>query len=177
LNYEFLILNYFHARLIIDGNIRGATQVPFSGDLLYDLSPDRKSLFVYWSEDNHITELDVITFDTLRTIDIRLPQENINSSEIDSLKDLYSTEQWNTLKKMLPSEKAFAEEMIIDQKGRFWMKSNIMGNYQKWFVLDRDGKPERRIHLPNEGTITHVSEHHIGFRNNEFNFTLFEAVE
>jgi len=166
-----------YARLFVNGSIRGATQVPFSGDLLYDTSPDKQSLFVYWSEDNHITELDVMTFDTLRTIGIRLPKENVSSAEIDSLKDLYRPEQWSTLRKVLPTEKAYAEDMIIDQKDRFWMKLNIMGNHQEWLVLNRDGKPEKIIQLPKEGSISHVSEYHIGFRNDETNFTLFEAVE
>jgi len=166
-----------YARLFVDGNMRGATQVPFSGDLLYDTSPDKQSLFVYWSEDNHITELDVITFDTLRTIDIQLPKESVSSSEIDSLKELYRPEQWRTLRKILPAEKALAEDMIIDQKGRFWMKLNNIGNHQEWLVLNRDGTPEKIVQLPKEGSISHVSEYHIGFRNNETNFTLFEAVK
>ncbi|MEX0660747.1 MAG: hypothetical protein WEA58_13890 [Balneolaceae bacterium] len=44
-------------------------------------------------------------------------------------------------------------------------------------MLNQDGEPEMRVQLPKEGMLTHISEHHIGFRADDHLFALYELEE
>lgn len=165
-----------YARMFVDGNLVGATAVPFAPDLLYDISPDFESMYVFWSENGQIAELSLTTFDTLRTIPLPLSGDEVNSVELDSLRDAYG-ERWKDLKNHIPEIKALADKMIVDDKNRFWLQLNRYSDFQEWLVADQNGNPLKIVQFPKGVMVTHVSEHHIGVRLDDHLFALYEAVD
>lgn len=165
------------ARVFDDGRVVGAVLVPFVGDLLYNHSPIDHQLYVFWSDNSEIAVLDPIEFDTLRTIPVNLPSERLTNAERDSLQDEFRSNVWSTAEDKLPDQKTPAEEMLIDHQNRLWLKLTLRSEHQEWIVLNQDGEPEMRVQLPKEGILTHVSEHHIGFRADDHLFALYELVE
>jgi len=163
------------ARLIIDDQVRGASQVPFAPGLYYDISSDRKSLFVLWADDPQIAELDIMTLDTIRTIPADLPRDEISRSEIDSLQKRYD-ERWRDIRDHLPERKAVAENMIVDDRDRFWLQLTRESDFQEWIVLDKNGTPQKIVRFPKGVMITHISRHHIGVRLDDHIFALYEAL-
>lgn len=165
-----------YARVFVDGNVVGATAVPFAPDLLYDIGPDFGSMYVFWSENDRIAELSTTTLDTIRTISMPLSGEQVRSVELDSLKDAYGVERWKDLKNHIPEVKALADKMLIDDKNRFWLKLNRYSDHQEWLVADRDGKPLKIVQFPKGVMVTHVSSYHIGVRLDDHLFALYEPV-
>lgn len=165
-----------YARLIIDGQLRGARAVPFTPDQLLAYSPTSESLFAWWTGSAEIAELSA-NFDTLNTISVQLPRESLSSSEWDSLKEQTNSQQWRTLRGHLPEEKVPVESMKMDYKGRFWLKLNYRADFQPWMVMAPDGTFLKIVHLPRGTMLTHISEHHLGVRLNSYTFALFEPVD
>lgn len=165
-----------YARYIFGSEIRGATEIPFAADLLYDKSPGDHSLFVFWTEENQIAELDILSFDTLRTIPINLPSENISRAELDSISHIYSEERWNLIQEHLPKEKKPVSNMIVDEQGRIWLQLSRYSGFQEWLILDKDGTTEKIVRFPKGIMVTHISRHHIGVRMDDHIFALYEAV-
>lgn len=163
------------ARLIIDDQVRGASQVPFAPGFYYDISPDRKSLFILWADNPQIAELDIISLDTIRTIPANLPRAEISRTEIDSLQKRYD-ERWRDIRDHLPERKAVAENMIVDDQNRFWLQLSRESNFQEWIVLNRNGAAQKIVRFPKEVMITHISQHHIGVRMDDHIFALYEAL-
>jgi hypothetical protein len=163
------------ARLFIDDQVRGASQVPFAPDLYYDISPDRKSLFILWTDDPQIAELDIMSLDTVRTIPADLPRDEISKTELDSLQKRYD-ERWRDIRDHLPERKAVAENMIVDDQNRFWLQLTRESDFQEWVVLDMDGTPQKIVRFPKGVMITHISRYHIGVRLDDHIFALYEAL-
>ncbi|MGF1670909.1 MAG: hypothetical protein ACFCU6_10695 [Balneolaceae bacterium] len=163
------------ARLIIDDQVRGASQVPFAPDLYYDISPDRTSLFVLWADDPQIAVLDIMRLDTIRTIPADLPRDEISRTEIDSLQKRYDG-RWRDIRDHLPERKAVAENMIVDDQYRIWLQLTRESDFQEWVVLDMDGNPQKIVRFPEGVMITHISRHHIGVRLDDHIFALYEAL-
>lgn len=166
------------ALLSNDGQPLGATKVPFTPELLFDYSADKTELYMFWSEDSQITVFDPIQLDTIRTIPIDLISESLSSTELDSLEGEYDQSNWwEAVEELLPDQKAPADKMIVDHQNRIWLKLTLQSDYQKWIVLDQTGSPQFRVQFPKEGMVTHISEHHIGFRADDHLFSLYELVE
>ncbi|WP_176719464.1 NHL repeat-containing protein [Rhodohalobacter halophilus] len=167
------------ARQIIDGAVRGGAPVPFSPALHFSTSSNNKSIYISWSENNEIVELN-LSLDTLRTLPVPLEMERLARSEIDSIEQSYndrSPSPWEFIEPLLPGEKVAYEDMIIDHLDRIWLKLTRQTEWQDWLILSNDGTPQKIVQLPKEGMLTHVSEHHLGFRENDFTFSLYEAVD
>jgi len=155
----------------------GDRAISYSDKQLYAFSNTRESMFVYNTGSDKIAEVD-FNFDTLRTITVNFPSEEITNSEIDSIrKEIQEPDVLSNLISRLPNWKTPIERMLTDHKNRFWLKSNLRGNHEKWFVMNQDGKVEKLVHLPKNSFLTHVSEHHLGIRLDDSTFGLFEAVE
>ncbi|HET8864998.1 MAG TPA: 6-bladed beta-propeller, partial [Gracilimonas sp.] len=147
-----------YARLIVDGQIRGARLIPYSHGNLTAYNPENRTLFTFDTGTNIIAELNA-DFDTVRTILVSLPTEEISQTEIDSIRADQMDEQWKTMKELLPEVKAPANNMIY-HKGEFWMESNILGDTEMWLVLNSEGQITRAVHLPKESMLMHVSDEH-----------------
>jgi hypothetical protein len=164
-----------YARTYLDGRLVGARQVPYSDIALTSYNQDKRSLFVYETSKSQIIEINS-EFDTLNTISIKLPTEELSDSEIDSLKEGRRSEQWKTMSSFLPSFKSEAESFIY-YNNHFWIQSNLRGNYQKWFLLDINGKILKTVKLPKNVIITHITKDNIGVRLDDSTFGLFESAE
>ena len=159
------------------GRPGGAIPVPYTPKFLYDYSHDRSELYTFWSGNSSITVLDSAEFDTLRTIPVSLPSEQMSASERDSLQENYRSEFWPDIRDLLPEQKSPADKMILDQQDRIWLKLTLRSDQSEWIVLDQNGDPEMRVQLPKEGTVTHISNEHIGIRADPSIFSLYELVE
>lgn len=169
-----------YARLVVDGRVLGGARVPFGSEFLYDISSDKESFYVSWSENSQIAELNS-DLDTIRTIDVKLERLPISENELMDIEEEFSDHHPNQLQSvmdLLPDRKVNYEEMIVDHQNRIWLKmTRWHENDQEWLVLSEEGEPLKRVFLPKDGMLTHVSEHHIGFRKDDHLFALFEAVD
>jgi len=155
----------------------GATMVPFTPTFLYDYSNDREEIYFYWTEDSHITVLNSVEMDTLRTIPVELVSEILTPEERDSLRENYREEFWPFVQELLPGQKTPADDLFIDHNDRIWLKLTIQSDYQEWIILDQNGVPFQRVQFPKEGRVTHISDQHIGFRADDHLFSLYELLE
>lgn len=168
-----------YARQIIDGRVRGGVPIPFAPDFHFSFSSDRKSIFISWSETNEIAELNS-TLDTLRTISVPLKREILTRTEIDSIEQSYRNRRpnpWDVLSDVLPEFKVSFDGLIVDHLDQIWLKLTRKSEWQEWLILSNDGDPEKLVRLPKEGILTHVSEHHLGFRADDHLFALYEPVD
>ncbi len=168
------------ARLIVDGSVMGGAPVPFGPEFLFEPSAGQETLFVSWSENSQIAELNS-ELDTVRIIDVKLERLPISENELKDIEEEFSDHHPNQLQSvmdLLPDRKVSYEEMIVDHQNRIWLKmTRWHENDQEWLVLSEEGEPVKRVFLPKDGMLTHVSGHHIGFRKDDHLFALFEAVD
>jgi hypothetical protein len=167
------------ARQTVNGSVVGGRIVPFTPDFLFSVSAGRESIYVSWSESNEIAQVD-LSFDTLRTIQVNLERERLERSEMDSLEQDIggrSPDMWRAVAEKLPEYKVSYEGMITDHLDQIWLKLTRWSAWQEWLVLSNEGDPQKIIRLPKEGRLTHVSEHHIGFREDDHIFALYEPVD
>jgi|AntRauTorckE6833_2_1112554.scaffolds.fasta_scaffold08816_2 hypothetical protein len=164
-----------YARLYIDGLSVGATQVPYSYGNITAYNPQNQTLFVFDTASDRIAEINA-DFDTLRTISVNLPTEEISVTERDSMKAEYDDLRWDALKDLLPKEKAPVNKMLY-QDGEFWMESNILGDTEMWLVVNLEGVITKIVHLPKESMLLHVSDEHLGVRLDDVTFALFTNPE
>ncbi|MDR8394569.1 6-bladed beta-propeller [Aliifodinibius sp. S!AR15-10] len=165
-----------YARLIMDGQVRGGTEVSFSPRQLIANNPDAESLYLFWTGSNQVAEISP-DFDTLRTIPVDLPAQQLSSTERDSIKEEHSDEQWDTLSELLPDQKVPVEKMKVDPEVRFWVKLNYRSDSDLWLILNQEGNPQKVVHLPAGSMLTHISDDHLGVRLDDVTFALYEAVE
>ncbi|MFY0685154.1 MAG: hypothetical protein JXR20_11415 [Balneola sp.] len=167
------------ARSFMGDKIVGAVEVPFSFAQLTAHNPNNESIFMFDTRTSVIAEVD-FNYDTLRVIPVSLPAELLNDAEIDSIRKdaskVKNIDSWKSMKPMLSEYKSVAENILFYNEN-IWLQSNLRGDYQKWFVLNMDGKIIKAVHLPKDGMVTHISEHHLGVRLDDATFGLFEAVE
>jgi hypothetical protein len=167
-----------YARDYLEGRIVGATPVPYSRIQLTDYDPESETLFSFDTKTSLIAELNY-NFDTLNVIPINLSKELINEEEKDSLRKNANTDKaidrWKTIQPLLPEYKSVAEKMLV-HGNHIWLQSNLRGDYQKWFVLNKKGKIQKIVNLPKDGMVTHISNESIGIRMDNSTFGLFEAV-
>jgi hypothetical protein len=175
---NFPAANY--ASLVIDGNVMGGAPVPFGPEFLFDMSADKQSFFVSWNENSQIVELNS-ELDTIRTLDVKLERLPISENELSDIEEEFSDHHPNQLQSvidLLPNRKVSYDEFIVDYQNRIWLKLTRWNeNDQEWLILSEEGEPMKRVLLPREGMLTHVSEHHLGFRKDDHLFALFEAVD
>ncbi len=167
------------ARQIFDGVVRGGIPVPYAPEFYFALSNDKSSIYTGWTETNEIAELN-LTLDTLRTIDVPLQTQSLTRAEIDSLEQTFDDRRinpWGEIQPLLPEQKASYDDLMVDHLDRIWLKLTRQSEWQDWLILSNDGTPQKIVQLPKEGMLTHVSEHHLGFRENDFTFSLYEAVD
>lgn len=160
-----------YARLIIDGQARGASLIPYSHGNLTAYNPEDRTLFTFDTGTDVVAEVNA-NLDTVRTISVNLPTEKISSAERDSMEAEYDDLRWDALKNVLPEVKAPANNMIYNE-GEFWMESNILGDTEMWLVLNSEGQITRAVHLPKESMLMHVSDKHLGVRLDDVTFALF----
>ncbi|MFD2533231.1 6-bladed beta-propeller [Gracilimonas halophila] len=160
-----------YARLIIDGVTRGGRLVPFSGGTISTYNPEEKTLFLFDTSSDLIAEVNA-SYDTVNTIPVNLPTEELSQAERDSIRSDHMDEQWKTMQELLPEVKAPVSKMIY-HKGEFWMESNILGDSEMWLVLNKEGQITRVVHLPKDSMLMHVSDEHLGVRLDDVTFALF----
>ncbi len=168
------------AQLIVDEQVRGGSPVPYTPEFLYSFSPERDRIYVSWTEENEIAVLST-NLDTLNTIRIPLTKDRLTQTDIDSLENWSNNNlhrnQWRTIEEKLPDYKVSYDEMIVDHHNRIWLKLTRQSADQEWLVISENGDPFKIVNLPKEGILTHISEHHLGFRENDYTFSLYEAVD
>jgi hypothetical protein len=165
-----------YARLVIDGRPRGGAVVPYRSSQVVRYNPDEQTLWTMWTGSGVIAEMSP-DFDTLQTVTVDLPQQELSSAEMDTLENTYGERQWKTMQPALPQQKVAVEDMHVDWNGRFWLQLNYRSDYQLWLITDRDGTPQKIVHLPKGTMLTHVSEHHLGVRIGPGTFALYEPVD
>lgn len=164
------------ALLMLDGRPAGGRKVPFAPSQQIAYNPKTESLCSYWTGSPKIAEL-TATFDTLHTITVNLPPQKLSDAEYDSIEADTRDNQWKTLKDQLPDVKVPVERMLVDHRGRFWLKLNYRGDTQKWLIMTGDGKFQKIVHLPSGSMLTHISDKHLGVRLDDITFALFEPVK
>ncbi|HET8866473.1 MAG TPA: hypothetical protein VFM80_12320 [Gracilimonas sp.] len=160
---------------LINGRAGTAMMVPFSDSQFIVAAPERRSLLLYDTRTDLIAEINA-DFDTLRTISVDLPTEEISSTEKDSIKaevEGFHTGDWGDVESLLPEVKAGADNMLFNND-KIWLKSNLRGSGDIWLVLNMEGEITDLVSLPKDTFLTHVSEHHLGVRLDEANFALYE---
>lgn len=168
---EMILKAQPYVRLIVDGEPRGASLIPYSHGNLTAYNPENRTLFIFDTGTNVIAELNA-DLDTVRTIPVNLPTEEISSAERDSMQAEYNDLRWNALEHVLPDVKAPVNDMIYHE-GEFWMESNILGDTEMWLVLNSEGQITHRVHLPKESLLMHISDEHLGVRLDDVTFALF----
>lgn len=154
----------------------GGRIVPYTPiDLVY-YSPKSETLFLCDTETSRITEI-TSDFDTLQTISLNLPSQELSPEERDSLKEDSGPRYEKSLEEKLPEIKTPVEEFKVDHRNRFWLRLNYRGTTQKWLVLDPEGEPLKIVHLPKGGMLTHISPDHLGVRLDDVTFGVFEPVD
>ena len=169
---EWSVADKPYAILRIAGRVVGAGNVPFAFDQLTYPNANNNSIFIFNTDSPFIAEIDA-NYDTLNTIPVNVPIEKVNSAERDSIEQENRKEQWDTMEDMIPETKTQADKMLYHD-GKFWLKSNLRGNYQKWFVVNMDGQILRAVNLPKESILMHVSDEHLGVRMDDVTFALYE---
>jgi hypothetical protein len=160
---------------VVNGRASMIREVPFSDNQFITPVPERKTLLLYDTRTDVIAEINA-DFDTLRTIAVDLPTEEISSDERTEFKaeiDVFPSADWSLISESLPDAKAPADAMLYNND-QIWLKSNLRGESDIWFVLNMDGEMVDVVHLPKGSFLTHVSEHHLGIRLDETNFALYE---
>lgn len=168
-----------HTVFMIDGRPRGASEVPYASKFFQVLSADNERIYISWSETNEIAELNT-DLDTLRTIPIPLKMEPLTKADIDSARQNYLHRDpifWKTIEDNLPESRVAFDGLKVDHNNRFWLKLTRQSTHQEWLILNRDGDPQKLVKLPKEGILTHISEHHLGFRADDHLFELYEPIE
>lgn len=162
-----------YARLILDGQVRGSARVPYASGNITAYNSEAGTLFIFDTGTDIIAEINA-QYDTLNTIPVNLPTEEISSAERDSIEASYNfSEQWKTVEELLPDAKAPADKMLYHQ-GEFWLKSNMEAETEIWMVVNANGEIDRLVHLPKESMLLHVSEEHLGLRLDDVTFALFK---
>jgi len=164
------------ALLMIDGQLAGGRKVPFASSQQIASDPGTESLYSYWTGSSKIAELST-NLDTLNTIRVNLPAQKLSDAEYDSIEADTRDQQWKTLKDRLPEVKVPVGRMLVDRRGRFWLKLNYRGYTQKWLIMTRDGKFQKIVHLPTGSMLTHISDKNLGVRLDDITFALFEPVK
>ncbi len=154
----------------------GGRMVPYTPIDLVHYSPKSETLFLCDTETSRITEIKS-DFDTLQTISVSLPSQELSPGERDSLKEDSGPGYEKSLEEKLPEVKTPVEEFKVDHLDRFWLRLNYRGTTQKWLVLDPEGEPLKIVHLPKGGMLTHISPDHLGVRLDDVTFGIFKPVE
>lgn len=154
----------------------GGRTVPYTPIDLVHYSPKSETLFLCDTETSRITEM-TSDFDTLQTISVDLPSQELSPGESDSLKEDSGPGYKKSLEEKLPEVKTPVEEFKVDHLDRYWLRLNYRGTTQKWLVLDPKGEPLKIVHLPKGGMLTHISPDHLGVRLDDVTFGVFEPVE
>lgn len=158
-----------------NGTATMGMRAPFSDNSFIVSIPERKTLLLYDTRTNLIAEINA-SFDTLQTIPVELPRQEVSSAEKDSIKaevDALAFADWGTVEPYIPTIKAPADDMLY-HNNEIWLKSNFRGNHQKWMVIDMEGRLIKEVKLPKGSRIMHISEEHLGVRINEVTFALYE---
>lgn len=164
-----------YARLIVDGDLRGAREVPYAPNHLIAKSSGEESFYSYWTGSAQIAERSQ-DYDTVRTISVDLPAQKLSSGERDSLRKKFDPAQWRTLSPKLPDEKIPVEKMKLGPGGQFWLKLNYRANSDLWLIMDEEGTPQKIVHLPRGSLLTHISGNHLGVRINDVTLAFYENV-
>jgi hypothetical protein len=164
------------ARTIIDGEVRGGRMVPYSPEHLRAYDPAGNTLAFLWTEGQEIAHL-TPSLDTTQTVSFELEREPLSRDEISEIRDYLTPDAWRSMEPLLPGLKSIADDMIIDDQQRFWLKLNHRSEVQKWLILSPAGEKLALVHLPGEGMLTHVHSHHLGFRIDDHIFALLEPVQ
>lgn len=161
---------------LINGHSGSAVQVPFENNQFIVPVNKRKTLLMYDTRTNIISEINS-DFDTLNTIPVNLPTEEITESEMDSIKVKYefSSRDWKSVEPWLPKFKAPADDMHYF-KNSIWLKSNLRSENDIWFILNMEGEIKNLVHLPKNSWLTHISDYHLGVRLDDATFALYEPV-
>ncbi|SMO44271.1 6-bladed beta-propeller [Gracilimonas mengyeensis] len=166
-----VLRNHPYARYIEDGEVRGATKVDFGSGHLFSWRPEKQTLLTFDTRTNIIAELDA-NLDTLKAIRVELPQEELNNTEFDSLRSAYRNAQWKTVEPLLPDLKAKADYMLY-HNGEIWLGTHLSGKLKTWLVLNMQGEILRKVMLPREALLTHVSDNHLGLRLDDVTFAFY----
>lgn len=161
-----------YALLKIDGNVMGAAKVPYASGNIIASDINNASVFTFDTGSDRIAEINT-DLDTLNTTPVALPTEKITDIEKDSMEASYNfPEQWKTVEEALPENKSPADKMMYHQ-GRFWLKSNIKAESERWLVVNTEGEIEAIVDLPIESMLTHIDDDHLGVRLDDVTFALF----
>lgn len=173
--YSRQIRDRAHARNIVDGQPRGARQVPFAPEHLRAFNPKNKTVSLFWSGGDKIAKVNA-DLDTISTITVDVQPERLNQEERNRIREETGDNMWPEMEDLLPETKAIADDMIIDHLGRHWLHLNHRSEFEQWLILSEEGEPEAVIQLPENAMLTHVSEHHLGVRLDDHFFALFEPI-
>jgi hypothetical protein len=153
---KMVIKDKAEAKRVNNTRVEDTTPILYSTGNLTVFSSEKPAVYIFDTSTNLIAELDA-NLDTVSIIPVKLPTELLSQAEIDSLENEYSSQKWDMLENALPEVKAQADKMLYHD-GEFWLKSNLRGNYQKWFVVNMEGQILRTVNLPKESILMHVSD-------------------
>lgn len=170
------VLGSTFAPQMLNGMFVGGMRVPYAPATRIAWMPESRTFYLHLSGSGEIAEIDG-SLDTLRTIALNLPAEEITQSERDSLLKEHDQIDRATLLEKLPSRKVPVEEMMAGPGGEIWLRLNYRGDTQQWLVLGRGGEPLYTVHLPKDSMLLHAGEHNLAVRLDDITLALFEGPE
>lgn len=170
------ISDKLYARHIVDGQLRGGRVVPYANDNLRGYNKNTGGLFLFWSGDNQIVQIDN-KLDTLGSISLDVEPQSLTSAEVDTIREETNPDIWQSMKNLLPKQKALVDDLLIDHENNFWVKLNYVSDYQQWLIVSEEAEILQIVQLPKDAMLTHVSEDHLGVRLDNVTFSFFEPVQ
>ncbi|MDZ7772342.1 MAG: hypothetical protein U5K31_06350 [Balneolaceae bacterium] len=165
---------YFAHRIISD-QVVGGMMVPYAPTQRIRYHSASGNLWFHLTGSEEVAEVSV-QLDTLRTIQLNLPGEDLSSVERDSLRKGVEQQQWETLQEDLPDIKAPVDSLVVGTGGDVWLELNYRGESDRWLVLGDEGEPRYVVHLPKGSLLLHVSPRNLAVRLDPVTLALFEGT-
>ena len=160
---------------VVLGDGGSATALPFAHRQLIRYKPQTQTFFSYWTGSDNLAEVNA-RFDTLNTIAVDIPAEQMNQAEIDTIEN-ENPRGWEDLKDKLPNTKTSVLNMRLGPNNTYWLKLAYHSDFDQWLILDSQGTPQKIVQLPKNVMLTHVSKYYLGVRLGPGTFALYEPVE
>lgn len=168
------MLGYTFAPHLVNGTFAGGMRVPNAPATLMVFKPETGTFYQHLSGSGEIAEISV-DFDTLRTMPLNLPREEMSRAERDSLIKENERIGREVLLEKLPEQKVPVEKVLAGPGGEIWLKLNYAGETTRWLVMSREGEPLYVVHLPGGSMLLHVSDHNLAVRLDDITLALYEG--
>lgn len=168
------MLAYTFVPHMLNGNFAGGMRVPNAPATLLAYRPDSGTYYLHLSGSGELAEVNA-SLDTLRTVPLNLPREELGRAERDSLLKANERIGEDVLLEKLPEEKVPVEKLLAGPDGEIWLKLNYAGSTNQWLVMSREGEALYTLHLPAGSMLLHASRHNLAVRLDDVTLALYRG--